>query len=141
MFQSLVQDRFNLKFHWVTRELPLYTIAIARGVPKLTEWKERSKPWIVNNRPVREGLVLNHATRDDRHHIVGHKVPVSALAAYFADGFQRVLLDKTGLTFDYDIEEPRPPRAGRKITPFAGSGEISGAPSRTLMCACGTRRK
>src|SRR5579859_2873514 len=35
MLQKLLADRFELKFHRVTRELPVYAIQIAKGGPKL----------------------------------------------------------------------------------------------------------
>jgi uncharacterized protein (TIGR03435 family) len=35
MLQKLLADRFGLKFHRVTRELPVYAIQIAKGGPKL----------------------------------------------------------------------------------------------------------
>jgi bla regulator protein BlaR1 len=40
MEQSLLADRFKLKVHFETRELPIYTLVIAKGGPKLTPAKE-----------------------------------------------------------------------------------------------------
>jgi uncharacterized protein (TIGR03435 family) len=40
MEQSLLADRFKLKVHFETRELPIYTMVIAKGGPKLTPAKE-----------------------------------------------------------------------------------------------------
>jgi bla regulator protein BlaR1 len=40
MEQSLLADRFKLKVHFETRELPVYTLVIAKGGPKLTPAKE-----------------------------------------------------------------------------------------------------
>src|SRR5262245_48236698 len=35
MLQSLLEDRFQLKAHWETRELPVYELTVARGGPKI----------------------------------------------------------------------------------------------------------
>jgi bla regulator protein BlaR1 len=40
MEQSLLADRFKLKVHFETRELPIYTLVIAKGGPRLTPAKE-----------------------------------------------------------------------------------------------------
>ena len=40
MEQSLLADRFKLKVHFETRDLPIYTLVIAKGGPKLTPAKE-----------------------------------------------------------------------------------------------------
>jgi bla regulator protein blaR1 len=40
MEQSLLADRFKLKAHFETREMPMYALVIAKGGPKLTAAKE-----------------------------------------------------------------------------------------------------
>jgi uncharacterized protein (TIGR03435 family) len=35
MLQNLLAERFGLKVHWETREMPIYELAIAKGGPKL----------------------------------------------------------------------------------------------------------
>jgi uncharacterized protein (TIGR03435 family) len=37
MFQNMLADRFSLTFHWGTKELPTYSILVARGGPKMSE--------------------------------------------------------------------------------------------------------
>jgi uncharacterized protein (TIGR03435 family) len=39
MAQALLADRFQLKTHTETRELPIYTLVVAKGGPKFTESK------------------------------------------------------------------------------------------------------
>ncbi len=40
MLQTLIVERFGLKFHWEKKEIPGYSLAIAKGGPKLHEVKE-----------------------------------------------------------------------------------------------------
>ena len=42
MLQNLLAERFALKVHWETREMPIYELTIARGGPKLEETKPDS---------------------------------------------------------------------------------------------------
>jgi uncharacterized protein (TIGR03435 family) len=35
MFQTLLEERFKLKYHWENREMPLYDLTIAKNGPKL----------------------------------------------------------------------------------------------------------
>jgi uncharacterized protein (TIGR03435 family) len=39
MFQSFLIDRFKLKVHWETKELPVLALVVAKGGPKLQEAK------------------------------------------------------------------------------------------------------
>lgn len=37
MFRNMLADRFGLRFHWGTKDLPTYAILVARGGPKMSE--------------------------------------------------------------------------------------------------------
>ena len=43
MFQQLLADRFKLAVHWETRELPVYTLTVAKKGPKLQPTKEATE--------------------------------------------------------------------------------------------------
>jgi uncharacterized protein (TIGR03435 family) len=47
MMQSLLADRFKLKVHFETREMPIYELVVAKGGPKLTP--SQAKPEVDNN--------------------------------------------------------------------------------------------
>jgi len=49
MLQSLLEDRFRLKVHWETRELPVYVLTMAKGGLKME--KATCMPRDENNRP------------------------------------------------------------------------------------------
>lgn len=40
--QGLLEDRFHLKIHGESREVPVYAVTVAKGGPKLTSWQEGS---------------------------------------------------------------------------------------------------
>jgi len=42
MLQALLAERFKLRFHWETRELPVYELTAANGGLRLEDWKEGS---------------------------------------------------------------------------------------------------
>jgi uncharacterized protein (TIGR03435 family) len=44
MFQNLLADRFKLTFHWDTKDLPTYSIAIAGNGPKMKESTDPPPP-------------------------------------------------------------------------------------------------
>jgi uncharacterized protein (TIGR03435 family) len=52
MLQSLLEDRFHLKFHRETRELPAYALVAARTSPRLTPAKEGGCAEPTANAPV-----------------------------------------------------------------------------------------
>jgi bla regulator protein blaR1 len=66
MEQSLLEDRFKLKLHFETRDMPVYELTIAKGGPKLALAKddERSK---ISTRSTEQGseLVATAVTLDD----------------------------------------------------------------------------
>jgi uncharacterized protein (TIGR03435 family) len=42
MLQALLEERFKLKVHWETKEVPVYALTVAKGGPKLQPFKEGS---------------------------------------------------------------------------------------------------
>jgi uncharacterized protein (TIGR03435 family) len=93
MMQSLLADRFKLKIHRETREMPVYVLTVGKGGPK---FKESAPDALglgnhgVNGRI--QTLTLPNATMDQ---VAGE------LRVYAGD---RPILDKTGLTGTYAIK-------------------------------------
>jgi uncharacterized protein (TIGR03435 family) len=44
MVQSLLEDRFQLKAHWETRELPIYTLVVTKDGPKIKRSADQTPP-------------------------------------------------------------------------------------------------
>jgi uncharacterized protein (TIGR03435 family) len=88
MLQSLLADRFGLKIHRETRELPVLALVIAKGGPKLEPAHDTSAAprW-----SMRSGKLEAH-NRD-----------IAWLIAVLERHFERTILDRTGLTGSYDL--------------------------------------
>lgn len=92
MMQSLLADRFQLKVHHDTKELPVYVLTVAKGGPKM---KVRTE----GDGGAKESMLIRGAL------IPGRDTTTQFLAA----GLQKIILDrpvlnKTGLTAHYDFD-------------------------------------
>ena len=88
MLQALLADRFRLKVHFETRELPVFDLVVARGGPKLLSSDQ-----------------VNASARGWRNHL---DVEGGDTLTRFAEELTRVagrpVLNQTGLTGRYDME-------------------------------------
>jgi uncharacterized protein (TIGR03435 family) len=90
--QALLAERFQLKFHRDMRELPTYSLTIARNGPKLTEHTGDGGP---SGRTLFSG---GKAT------LTAAKVPASMLAEQLGHLVERPVVDNTGLRGLYDFK-------------------------------------
>jgi uncharacterized protein (TIGR03435 family) len=88
MLQPLLADRFKLKVHWETRQLPQYKLVAAKGGPKL--------------RAVRDGE--SSGTRIGNGLIDAHGITAAELAAWLRSELGRPVVNSTGLTGKYDFK-------------------------------------
>jgi uncharacterized protein (TIGR03435 family) len=88
MLQTLLAERFQLKFHRETRELPAYNLLVGDNRAKLKPSAPDSE-----SRTVRIG----------RSRMNYFNVTISELVLQIATQFDRPLLDKTGLQGGYDF--------------------------------------
>jgi uncharacterized protein (TIGR03435 family) len=110
MLQKLLEDRFRLKIHRETRQLPIYILAVARAGPKLSPAKPGSCiPLDLNQmQPPAPGSVRcgSGSVRGDAARTVvdSHGQTLAALAAQgFHADFDRPVIDQTGITGMFDI--------------------------------------
>ena len=115
MFQQLLADRFQLKTHWETRELPVYALVVAnpKNGPTLTKAKDPLHSGTAGGNGM---LQANSATLADIAQVMTQEA---------SSELGRVVIDKTGIEGKYDIRLKWTPDLG------AGSGPESSAPPPT----------
>jgi len=88
MLQALLVDRFGLKVHHETRELPAYRLLIAKGGLKMqiTSPKETG------------------GVNGGRGQITARGIPMESLVLILSGWAGRTVVDKTGLTGRYDMD-------------------------------------
>ena len=83
--QSLLEDRFQFKFHTSTKELPVYALVVSKNGPKMQKAKEEGNMMMRPGQLTARGLSMFY------------------LAANLSNQVGRVVLDKTGLSGNYDV--------------------------------------
>jgi len=102
MLLPVFEDRFGLKFHSETKDLTQYVLLVAKGGLKM---KEAAPDQTYANglktpdgKPGRGGMM-----RVGPGELVGQSIPVSNLVRFLSFQFHGPVLDKTGLTGNYDM--------------------------------------
>jgi uncharacterized protein (TIGR03435 family) len=106
MFQALLEDRFHVKVHWETKEVPVWALTVAKSGPKLqevdphklvklpdgteTEWHGRFGDEPVRGQPGRRRITFKGSSMQQ---------VVEGLAPH-AD---EPVIDRTGLKGEYDL--------------------------------------
>jgi uncharacterized protein (TIGR03435 family) len=91
LLQNLLADRFHLKFHRETRELPVSALIVAKSGPRLN--------------PPAEGESAGMSTHTGKgsSQVVATASPMSMLAGYISNRLGQIVVDQTGLTSVYDF--------------------------------------
>jgi uncharacterized protein (TIGR03435 family) len=89
LVKPLLADRFQVAFHWETKQLPRYLLVVGKGGPKLKEVKADGEPDV----SVRGRKLIN-----------GHRAPVSQLVEVLSWLMGRAVVDQTGLAGVYDFK-------------------------------------
>ena len=132
MLQPLLADRFQLKVHTEVRELPVLTLVVAKGGPKLHEaepgdtYPNGLKDF--NGKGGGPGMMLMRPGQ-----LTGQGIPLSSLARLLTQQLGSTVQDKTGLTGKYDFTLQWTP--DRNASPMPGAPEPGqqgpGAPAST----------
>jgi uncharacterized protein (TIGR03435 family) len=110
MIQKLLTDRFQLKFHFEKRELPVYAVRLAKTSPKLTQSQDDPKGipgWNFGRNA--SGMIMTFRNS-----------PMSQFTAMLQNSMDRPVVDQSGLTGRYDFT--------LNFTPDAAMAALFGGP-------------
>jgi uncharacterized protein (TIGR03435 family) len=97
LMQQFFPTRFNMKFHWESRDFKIYELVVAKGGPKL------GKPRPLTDEPIPHTL--------GRWNMKFEAVTMAELCLYIlSTEAQLLVVDKTGLTgrYDFSLQWSRP---------------------------------
>jgi len=91
MMRRLLEERFQLKSHKETRQLPSWALTVAKGGPKLklTGGDESS---------------ATNTTADGTSHLAATNTTMALLASYIGNRLGAIVVDGTGLAGAYDFK-------------------------------------
>jgi uncharacterized protein (TIGR03435 family) len=113
MWQTLLADRFKLRLHRETRELPIYDLTVAKSGSKLPAAKEAGCVSFPPGTPPRYvpgkvdcGYVSGPFSGYEPGllHIKGSKVQIADLIRELTSVLDRPVLDKTAFTGEFDLD-------------------------------------
>jgi len=101
MIKALLGDRFKLKSHHEVKELPVYELDVAKGGSKLKTNTDGGD---------------NHKSSTSRGKITGQNVPLETFVTLLSNQLDRLVVDKTGLKGNYDLQLEWSPDLSRAAT-------------------------
>jgi uncharacterized protein (TIGR03435 family) len=99
MVVSLLEERFGLKYHRETRELPEYELVVAKGGVKMQPSKP-DPPAADGGEPRGNHSLFMHG----RGHLESTAAGMTGLVRILSAQLDRTVIDKTGLTGNYDYK-------------------------------------
>lgn len=97
MMQTLLAERFKLEAHWEKKDMPIFALVIGKSGFKL----KPSDP--KNDGPMPPGTMACPPDDLRCHRMGGTSGPISQLAGMLSFNVGRPVIDKTGLTGDYNL--------------------------------------
>jgi uncharacterized protein (TIGR03435 family) len=119
MLESLLEERFKLKFHRETRELPVFNLLIAKGGPKLPTPKEggcddsadpqpelggRMTPVGSGAAPLSRCGGITLALQTEGARMYGGKVSMAEFVRMLSVMLGRTVIDRTGFAGTFDMQ-------------------------------------
>jgi uncharacterized protein (TIGR03435 family) len=113
MMQALLADRFELRAHVEKREMPIYALVVARADGRLGPglhlstvdcaalMAERARRGTM---PAPPGELMQCGFRIGPGQMTGGSMPLSQLANSLSNFVQRVVVDRTGLSGNFDLD-------------------------------------
>ena len=111
MLQPLLADRFELKFHYETRELPIYTLVVMKTGSKMKEIQPTISP---------EGVKNPGGANWGNDQIKSSGIAIDQLSHILTEQLERTVVNKTGLTGNYDFTLKWTPDDGQSQTDTSG---------------------
>ena len=105
MFQTFLADRFQLKAHVETKQLPVYELVLAKSGSKM----KKATPGDTYANGVKGPDGTAHAgmmsirNEGSGQQLIGQGIPLTTLVGLLSRQVHRTVLDKTGLTDKYDV--------------------------------------
>jgi uncharacterized protein (TIGR03435 family) len=110
MLAALLVDRFHLKVHPEVKSLALYDLVIAKDGPRIEAAAPAAAASLRNQPPApKDGPPamgrggISFRSSDAGWEVTADAIPLSNLATFLADRLEREVIDKTGLTGEYDV--------------------------------------
>jgi uncharacterized protein (TIGR03435 family) len=104
MLQVLLADRFGLKIHWETKEMPIYALAVVKNGPRLHA-AGSTPPTPLELKKFGDGKIppfyQNHTSQGQED--IAHGCSMEVLTDALWKEFGTTVVDKTGLTGTYDF--------------------------------------
>jgi uncharacterized protein (TIGR03435 family) len=119
--QALLADRFQLKVHHDSKELPVYALVAAKGGPKFQEAKVPDTP-PPDSGPKRGFGPGSRGMRMSPGNLEAYSVPLSMLVQNLSQQLGRTVLDQTGLKGMYDFKLSWTPDPAMAAGAFGGPG-------------------
>jgi uncharacterized protein (TIGR03435 family) len=133
MLQSLLMERFQLKAHRETRELPVFELLVARGGPKLSVSEDQTPadpPAVTGERLPANATMPRGAFGFSSGSASARAVPLSRLTDHLRFLLGRTVIDKTGLIGLFDFELRWTPGSEQTLNATPGAllpqGDVSG---------------
>lgn len=101
MLQKLLAERFSLRLNHEPRELPVYNLVVSDGGSKLTPTPSSpAQPVTPNGKAM---ITVRTAERNGKHELMFTNTSPAVFADLLSQQLGRKVLDKTGITGQFDI--------------------------------------
>jgi uncharacterized protein (TIGR03435 family) len=112
MLRALLEDRFRLAMHRETRQIPIYALVIARSDKRLgpqirrpaNDYCAQRAKEIAKGNPQPFGVGQVCGLRGNNQELTAGAFPIGGFANFLASETERVVIDRTGLTGEWDFE-------------------------------------
>jgi uncharacterized protein (TIGR03435 family) len=114
ILQAILEDRFKLRVHRETREVPIYELMVVKGGPKLQPFQGTCTPWDYDH--PNPGPQQCATSRRTSHGVDMKGWTIADLLYFFVVTLDRPVVDETKVTgrYDFHLELPENPKFFRR---------------------------